>query len=93
MGELSKIFHIIVFILGNNWPCIDPMKEKRLGSKSSLLLGKEMSWLLEDYWSRRWVDKSLTFCNLDEHLIDDEDHALQKHSLLSFLTFTKVTHL
>ena len=90
-GDLNPILHF--FTLGNNWPCIDPKREKRLGSKSSLLLGKEMSWLLEDYWSQRWVDKSLTFCNLDEHLIEDEDHVMQKHSLQSFLTFTKVTLL
>ena len=49
-----------------------------------------MSWLLENYWKERWIDRKLTFCNLDDHLLNTEDEIIQKHSVESFLHFTKV---
>ena len=49
-----------------------------------------MSWLLENYWKERWIDRKLTFCNLDDHLLNVEDDIFQKHSVESFLQFTKV---
>ena len=49
-----------------------------------------MSWLLENYWKERWIDRKLTFCNLDDHLLNVEDEIFQKHSVESFLQFTKV---
>ena len=32
----------------------------------------------------------MTFCNLDDHLLTIEDEIFQKHSMESFLQFTKV---
>ena len=52
-----------------------------------------MSWLLENYWKERWIDRKLTFCNLDDHLLNIEDEIVQKHSVESFLQFTKVIPL
>ena len=49
-----------------------------------------MSWLLENYWTERWIDRKLTFCNLEDHLLNVEEEIVQKHSLESFLQFTKV---
>ena len=51
-----------------------------------------MSWLLENYWKERWIDRKLTFCNLDDHLLNIEDEIVQKHSVESFLQFTKVSN-
>ena len=82
---------VFVLYLGNNWPCIDPTKEKQFRSKSNLKFGEQMSWLLEDYWRQKWMDHKLTFCNLDGDLQNIEDESLQKHSVDSFLQFTKVT--
>ena len=49
-----------------------------------------MSWLLENYWKERWIDRKLTFCNLNDHLLNIEDEIVQKQSVESFLHFTKV---
>jgi hypothetical protein len=51
-----------------------------------------MSWLLENYWKERWIDRKLTFCNLDDHLLNIEDEIVQNHSVESFLQFTKVSN-
>ena len=48
-----------------------------------------MSWLMENYWKERWIDRKLTFCNLDDYLLNVEDEIVQKHSVESFLQFTK----
>ena len=61
-----------------------------MGSKSNIIFGEEMSWLLEQYWEERWVDKKLTFCNLNDHDRNIEENFVQKHSVESFLQFTKV---
>eukprot|EP00092_Neocalanus_flemingeri_P023132 GFUD01025081.1.p1 GENE.GFUD01025081.1~~GFUD01025081.1.p1 ORF type:complete len:565 (+),score=137.16 GFUD01025081.1:64-1758(+) len=80
-----------IYLSGNNWPCIDPNKEKRLRSKSNLNFGEQMSWLLDDYWQERWIDQKLTFCNLDVQLHIAANEVVQKHSVESFLQFTKKT--
>ena len=49
-----------------------------------------MSWLLDMYWNERWIDRKLTFCNLDDHLQSVEEEIVKKHSVESFLQFTKV---
>ena len=61
-----------------------------MGSKSNIIFGEEMSWLLGKYWEERWIDKELTFCNLDDHDKNIEENFVQKHSVESFLQFTKV---
>jgi len=80
-----------IYLSGNNWPCIDPAQEKKMRSKSSLRFGEEMSWLLEEDWDERWIDKKLTFCNLDDHDKNVEEQLVLKHSVESFLQFTKKT--
>ena len=93
MGIISFVIYIITSVVlfsGNNWPCIDPRKEKRFRSKSNLIFGEKMSWLLDMYWNERWIDRKLTFCNLDDHLQSVEEEIVKKHSVESFLQFTKV---
>jgi len=89
--ELEIITLESIYLSGNNWPCIDPSKEKRFRSKSSLQFGEDMSWLLEDYWTERWIDQNKTFCNLDGHLQTDDNETGQKHLVHSFLLFTRKT--
>ena len=79
------------YFIGNNWPCINPKNEKRVRSKSSLQFGEEMSWLLEDNWTERWIDQNSTLCNLDRNLHTVGDETVQKHFVHSFLLFTEVT--
>jgi len=79
------------YFIGNNWPCINPKNEKRVRSKSSLQFGEEMSWLLEDNWTERWIDQNSTLCNLDRNLHTVGDETVQKHFVHSFLLFTEKT--
>ena len=90
--SLIMIYNIQVLepLLGNYWPCIDPMMRKRFRSKSNLMFGEEMFWLLEGYWKERWIDQKLTFCNM-ENITTKSDESARKSLVFSFLQFTQVT--
>ena len=81
-----------MYVSGNDWPCLDPNKEKHEGSKTNLQFGREMSWLLGHKWKQQWTDRENTFCKFahDEDIVEEEVE-VNKHSLISFLQFTEVS--
>jgi len=83
---------VSIFLSGNDWPCLDPNKEKHEGSKTNLQFGREMSWLLGQNWEQQWSDRENTFCKFahDEDIVEEEVE-VNKHSLISFLQFTEKT--
>ena len=69
--------------LGSDWPCLDPTTSKHKRSKSSLLFGLSMTWLLDTRWEEVWGDQETTNCRATL----DTEAAI---SLRRFLIFSQV---